>query len=116
MQALRVKFRKEFEIVLSDRVYEALAKEGFVDNELGENEKSSSQVERKPLAKKQMSELLRYVGIWNFLGTWLWLEYTLATVDNFQVLYLLSLQSHVLAYFYDITIIPSTYQDKFGIC
>ncbi|KAG4430773.1 hypothetical protein IFR05_013742 [Cadophora sp. M221] len=67
LQALRAKFHNEFEIVLSDRDEEALTKEGFIDGDLGGSNDLASQSEKKPLAKKHMSELLR-----------------LATVDNFQ--------------------------------
>ncbi|KAG4428680.1 hypothetical protein IFR05_015837 [Cadophora sp. M221] len=69
LSKLRIKFSSEFEIVLSDRDHEALAVDGFVDtDDAASGAQDPHQGSgRQPLAKKQMSELLR-----------------LATVDNFQ--------------------------------
>jgi len=70
LQKLRAKMRSDFEIVLSDRDEEELAKAGFSDEEpVTEIEKTNavSNSENKPLEKKKLTELLR-----------------LATVDNFQ--------------------------------
>lgn len=81
LQKLRAAMRGDFEIILSDRDREALAKDGFeVDAELSDrgNDDDRSNLPKgsatdaqshrqKPLRKKQLSELLR-----------------LATVDNFQ--------------------------------
>lgn len=62
LQKLREKFRNEYEIVLSDRDQEVLAKEGHTMNELdSEDEQASEEARsgRKPLKKKNMSDLLR---------------------------------------------------------
>ncbi len=58
LQKLRAKFRSEFEIVLSERDQDLLVQEGFADGEIDE-EKVQAVSAKKPLAKKQMSELLR---------------------------------------------------------
>ncbi len=58
LQKLRAKFRSEFEIVLSERDQDLLAREGFADGEVDE-EKVEPVSTKRPLAKKQMSELLR---------------------------------------------------------
>jgi len=71
LQKLRAKFRSEFEIVLSDRDIEALDKDGFTEPGTvsepveGFNQTTSG---KKPLAKKQMSELLRLGTVDNFQG------------------------------------------------
>ncbi|XMA08200.1 hypothetical protein WAI453_000991 [Rhynchosporium graminicola] len=69
LQALRAKYRREFEIVLSDRDEEALLKEGFVDSDVGASSGvANPQAGKKPLARKQMSELLRMATVDNFQG------------------------------------------------
>jgi hypothetical protein len=71
LQKLRAKMRSDFEVVLSERDQETLAKEGFdleeptSDEELLA-EKSSSH--RKPLEKKKLSDLLRIATVDNFQG------------------------------------------------
>ncbi|QSZ30518.1 hypothetical protein DSL72_000072 [Monilinia vaccinii-corymbosi] len=69
LQKLRLHMRKEFEIVLSDRDEEVLAKDGFIasDEELG-SPTSNSTGDRKPLQKKNLSELLRIATVDNFQG------------------------------------------------
>ncbi|TVY81390.1 NFX1-type zinc finger-containing protein [Lachnellula suecica] len=64
LQKLRSKFRREFEVVLSDLDQDSLEKDGLLDLDTGVD---TSLVIKKPLEKKQMIQLLR-----------------LATVDNFQ--------------------------------
>ncbi|KAG9205842.1 hypothetical protein G6514_006116 [Epicoccum nigrum] len=74
--------RSDFEIILSDRDREALAKDGFeVDAELsdGGNDDDGNDLPKdaatdaqshrqRPLRKKQLSELLRLAAIDNFQG------------------------------------------------
>ena len=71
LQKLRTKMRGDFEIVLSDRDQETLAKDGFdaSDND-HETDKPDSGVTSgaKPLQKKYMSELLRIATVDNFQG------------------------------------------------
>ncbi|RAL63386.1 hypothetical protein DID88_003810 [Monilinia fructigena] len=69
LQKLRLHMRKEFEIVLSDRDEEVLAKDGFIasDEEL-DNPNSNQIGDRKPLQKKNLSELLRIATVDNFQG------------------------------------------------
>ena len=70
LQKLRGKMRNDFEIVLSERDQETLAKEGFaVEDASTDGRHASDHPDSgiKPLEKKKLSELLR-----------------LATVDNFQ--------------------------------
>jgi len=74
LQKLRAVMRNDFEIVLSDRDEDALAKDGFTtvvvtdeDDEASFTVSQDQDQRRKPLQKKKLSELLR-----------------LATVDNFQ--------------------------------
>jgi hypothetical protein len=62
LQKLRGKFRNEYEIVLSDRDQKVLAKGSLTMNELDtEDEHASEEARsgRKPLEKKNMSDLLR---------------------------------------------------------
>lgn len=71
LQKLREKMRNDFEIILSDRDQETLAKDGFdASDEDPETEKQDSEVASgaKPLQKKQMSELLRVATVDNFQG------------------------------------------------
>ena len=71
LQKLRTKMRNDFEIVLSDRDRETLAKDGFdALDEDPETNKQDSEVASgaKPLQKKQMSELLRVATVDNFQG------------------------------------------------
>jgi hypothetical protein len=71
LQKLRAKMRSDFEVVLSERDQETLAKEGFdleeptSDEELSPEQRSSY---RKPLEKKKLSELLRIATVDNFQG------------------------------------------------
>lgn len=62
LQKFRGKFRNEYEIVLSDRDQEVLDKEGLTMNALdSEDEQAPEEARsgRKPLEKKNMSDLLR---------------------------------------------------------
>ncbi|PGG95383.1 hypothetical protein AJ79_10093, partial [Helicocarpus griseus UAMH5409] len=69
LQKLRAKMRNEFEIVLSDRDEETLAKDGFNDEAASsENGQSSTENKRKPLEKKKLSEFLRIATVDNFQG------------------------------------------------
>ena len=71
LQKLRTRMRNNFEIVLSDRDQETLAKDGFdASDEDAETDKQVSEVtsEAKPLQKKKMSELLRVATVDNFQG------------------------------------------------
>ncbi|KAL8688726.1 MAG: hypothetical protein Q9218_005433 [Villophora microphyllina] len=71
LQKLRHKMRNDFEIVLSDRDQETLWRDGFEDLESGPqgtNTQSRSASGPAPLAKKQMSELLRMATVDNFQG------------------------------------------------
>ncbi|CAG8957876.1 hypothetical protein HYFRA_00000216 [Hymenoscyphus fraxineus] len=68
LQKLRAKLRTDFEIVLSDRDQETLAKDGFVqDTEESQNHLANADTQKRTLQKRNLSEFLR-----------------LATVDNFQ--------------------------------
>jgi hypothetical protein len=69
LQKLRIALRSSFEIFLSDRDEDSLAKDGFeADEDLEtKNGKDSTSPIQRPLTKKTLGELLR-----------------LATVDNFQ--------------------------------
>ena len=67
LQKLRTKMRNEFEIVLSERDEEVLAKDGFIDEEvLGESEQS--EYEKRPLERKKLDDLLRIATVDNFQG------------------------------------------------
>ena len=71
LQKLRTKMRGDFEIVLSDRDQETLAKDGFdeSDNDHGTDKPDFGDASRtKPLQKKQMSEHLRIATVDNFQG------------------------------------------------
>jgi hypothetical protein len=66
LQKLRAKMRNEFEIVLSERDQEILAKDGFIDEEaIEETQQSRSQSESKkrPLERKKLSDLLRIAEV-----------------------------------------------------
>lgn len=71
LQKLRAVMRSDFEIVLSDRDQEALDKDGFQDSdhEPTANSRNDNFNHRKtPLAKKNLSELLRVATVDNFQG------------------------------------------------
>jgi superfamily I DNA and/or RNA helicase len=71
LQKLRSKMRNEFEIVLSERNKEVLAKDGFIDKEVfGESQqaRSQSKFEKRPLEKKKLADLLRIATVDNFQG------------------------------------------------
>ncbi|KFZ23214.1 hypothetical protein V502_02305 [Pseudogymnoascus sp. VKM F-4520 (FW-2644)] len=69
LQKLRTKMRGDFEIVLSDRDEETLARDGFnEDTAATEEAQTSSGNRRKPLEKKKLSELLRIATVDNFQG------------------------------------------------
>jgi hypothetical protein len=62
LRKLRAKMRSDFEIVLSERDQEMLAKDGFIDEEADwESQQTGSQLEagKRPLERKKLSELLR---------------------------------------------------------
>lgn len=63
LQKLRAVMRNDFEIVLSDRDEEALERDGFKVDEAAALEQG-----RKPLEKKQLSDLLRIATVDNFQG------------------------------------------------
>lgn len=69
LQKLRAAMRNDFEIVVSDRDQDALANDGFVAQELSENQGTVEQDnKRKPLEKKKLSDLLRVATVDNFQG------------------------------------------------
>jgi AAA domain len=71
LQKLRAKMRSDFEIVLSERDQETLAKEGFdISDSSSEDDhlQASSGPSRRPLEKKKLSELLRVATVDNFQG------------------------------------------------
>jgi hypothetical protein len=71
LQKLRSAMRNDFEIVLSERDEEALEKDGFkVDDTHPQDERVAAAAEqgRKPLEKKQLSDLLRIATVDNFQG------------------------------------------------
>ncbi|PVH68320.1 P-loop containing nucleoside triphosphate hydrolase protein [Cadophora sp. DSE1049] len=71
LQKLRSKMRNEFEIVLSERDEEVLAKDGFIDEEvLKESQQAGSQskFEKRPLERKKLADLLRIATVDNFQG------------------------------------------------
>ena len=71
LQKIRALLRKDFEIVLSDRDQEALAKEGFESTEIGKKssgDRDQASTGPKPFQKKKMSELLRVATVDNFQG------------------------------------------------
>lgn len=69
LQKLRAKMRNDFEIVLSDRDEETLARDGFTEDTaaIGEAQMSTGN-RRKPLEKKKLSDLLRIATVDNFQG------------------------------------------------
>lgn len=71
LQRLREKLRNDFEIVLSDRDQETLAKDGYnveeTDPDIGPTNNGITSKAR-PLEKKMMSELLRVATVDNFQG------------------------------------------------
>jgi hypothetical protein len=69
LQKLREKMGNDFEIVLSERDQETLARDGF-DEEIAllEGEQAGSGSGRKPLEKKKLSEMLRVATVDNFQG------------------------------------------------
>jgi hypothetical protein len=71
LQKLRAKMRNEFEIVLSERDQETLAKDGFIDEEAAgevQQESSRSDSAKRPLEMKKLSDLLRIATVDNFQG------------------------------------------------
>ncbi|UPX11033.1 uncharacterized protein EKO05_0001659 [Ascochyta rabiei] len=69
LQKLRAALRKDYEIVLSDRDQEALEKDGFGTADPAPQTPNATQnYRRKPLEKKQLSELLRVATVDNFQG------------------------------------------------
>jgi hypothetical protein len=71
LQKLQAKMCSDFEIVLSERDEDLLAKEGFIDEEVVlESEYSVNQLasRRKPLQRKKLSDLLRLSTADNFQG------------------------------------------------
>jgi superfamily I DNA and/or RNA helicase len=71
LQKLRSKMRNEFEIVLSERDEEVLAKDGFIDEEVFEESQqagSQSKFEKRPLERKKLADLLRIATVDNFQG------------------------------------------------
>jgi hypothetical protein len=71
LQKLRAAMRSDFEIVLSERDQEALENDGFkVEESQPTDERIAAATEhgRKPLQKKQLSELLRIATVDNFQG------------------------------------------------
>ena len=71
LQRLRAKMRNDFEIVLSERDQEALARDGFDVDDISRG--SDQRMEepgsgKRPLQKKPMSELLRMATVDNFQG------------------------------------------------
>lgn len=66
LQKLRHKMRNDFEVVLSDRDQETLRRDGFETEEIDLQSQVPSGY--TPLAKKQMSELLRMATVDNFQG------------------------------------------------
>jgi hypothetical protein len=69
LQKLRAVMRNDFEIVVSDRDQDALAKDGFIAQEPSEDQDTVGQDnKRKPLEKKKLSDLLRVATVDNFQG------------------------------------------------
>ncbi|OAL74790.1 hypothetical protein A7D00_0384 [Trichophyton violaceum] len=71
LQKLRAKLRSDFEIVLSDRDLETLAKDGF-DEETSthseEDQKDVAKRQQRSVEKKNLSEFLRVATVDNFQG------------------------------------------------
>lgn len=70
LQKLRAAMRDDFEIVLSERDEEALEKDGFTVSDTPQDQRVAAAAEqgRKPLEKKQFSDLLRIATVDNFQG------------------------------------------------
>ena len=69
LQKLRAALRNDFEIILSDRDQEALEKDGFCTTDSVPPARVATQDHRrKPLLKKQLSEMLRVATVDNFQG------------------------------------------------
>ncbi|TGO66372.1 hypothetical protein BOTNAR_0062g00050 [Botryotinia narcissicola] len=68
LQKLRTHMGKEFEIVLSERDQEILARDGFTTSDEKPDTPASTSEDRKPLEKKNLSELLRIATVDNFQG------------------------------------------------
>ena len=69
LQKLRTKMRGDFEIVLSDRDEETLARDGFNEETTTiEEDQTNTGNRRKPLEKKKLSEFLRIATVDNFQG------------------------------------------------
>ncbi|KAF2858127.1 P-loop containing nucleoside triphosphate hydrolase protein [Piedraia hortae CBS 480.64] len=65
LRKLRAAMRADFEIVLNERDEETLAKEGLTGEDA---DKETAENRRKPLTKKQLSDLLRIATVDNFQG------------------------------------------------
>ena len=69
LQKLRTKFQNDFNIVLSERDKETLARDGFSnDTTIPEEGQISTGNRRKPLEKKKLSDFLRIATVDNFQG------------------------------------------------
>ncbi|KAM0712369.1 hypothetical protein Q7P37_011464 [Cladosporium fusiforme] len=69
LQRLRAAMRNDFEIVLSEKDREALAKDGFSAQDSSTDQPPAEQGnKRRPLEKKQLSDLLRIATVDNFQG------------------------------------------------
>ncbi|KAF2632130.1 P-loop containing nucleoside triphosphate hydrolase protein [Macroventuria anomochaeta] len=69
LQKLRAALRSDYEILLSDRDQEALEKDGFsATDTVPQPSVATQDHRRKPLQKKQLSELLRVATVDNFQG------------------------------------------------
>lgn len=70
LQKLRAKMRNDFEIVLSDRDEDMLAKDGFDIAQILKDIETAAPSEsvKKPLEKKKLTELLRISTVDNFQG------------------------------------------------
>lgn len=69
LQKLRAAMRKDFEIVLSERDQDALAKDGFYGPDPSEKPaRVKGDFKRRPLERKMLSELLRVATVDNFQG------------------------------------------------
>jgi superfamily I DNA and/or RNA helicase len=69
LQKLQAVMRNDFEIVVSNRDQDALAKDGFIAQEPSEDQDTVGQDnKRKPLEKKKLSDLLRVATVDNFQG------------------------------------------------
>ncbi|KFY97455.1 hypothetical protein V500_02048 [Pseudogymnoascus sp. VKM F-4518 (FW-2643)] len=69
LQKLRKKMQSDFQIVLSDRDEETLARDGFKEETAAtEEDRTSTRNKRKSLKKKRLSEFLRIATVDNFQG------------------------------------------------